>query len=123
MGDVSFSKLHDLIKEIALKAVESAKPSGIFYGTVVSTSPLKIQLEQKIILDAEFLILTSLVRDFSISMTVDHSTESEIEHIHQVMGTKTFRLHLGLRQNEKVILLRVQGGQQYLVLDRVRWSG
>ena len=139
MADESFSKLHDGIKTIALNALEASKPSGIFFGTVVSASPLKIQVEQKMTLGAEFLVLSSLVQDFTVSMTVDHQTEAETEHthaihdtysgggssdptshLHEYTGTKSFKVHLGLNAGEKVILLRVQGGQQFIVLDRVR---
>jgi hypothetical protein len=133
------SKLHDLIKQSAQKAVDSTSPSGIYYGTVTSASPLKIMLEQRMELDSKFLVLSTLVQDFSVSMTVDHETENETAHTHAVQdtytgggsssptshrhaytGTKTFRVHLGLNVGEKVMLLRVQGGQQYIVLDRVR---
>lgn len=139
MADASFSKLHDSIKTIALNALEASKPSGIFFGTVTSVSPLKIQVEQKMTLGIEFLVLSSLVQDFTVSMTVDHQTEAETEHthavhdtysgggssdptdhLHEYKGTKSFRVHLGLKAGEKVILLRVQGGQQFIVLDRVR---
>ena len=139
MADASFSKLHDSIKNIALNALEASKPSGIFFGTVVSASPLKIQVEQKMTLGSEFLVLSTLVQDFTVTMTVDHQTEAETEHthvvhdtytgggssdptshLHEYKGTKSFRVHLGLKQGEKVILLRVQGGQQFIVLDRVR---
>ena len=139
MADASFSKFHDSIKTIALNALESTKSSGIFFGTVLSASPLKIQVEQKMTLTAEFLVLSSLVQDFTVSMTVDHQTEAETEHthavhdtysgggssdptdhLHEYKGTKSFRVHLGLTVGEKVILLRVQGGQQFIVLDRVR---
>jgi len=129
LADASFSKLHDSIKTIALNALEASKPSGIFFGTVLSTSPLKIQVEQKMTLGAEFLVLSTLVQDFTVSMTVDHKTEDKsggsgdssfASHNHDYKGTKSFRVHLGLKAGEKVILLRVQGGQQFIVLDRVR---
>lgn len=139
MHDNTFSKMQDQIKNIALNALEASKPSGIFFGTVLSTSPIKIQVEQKMTLGAEFLVLTSLVQDFTVNMTVDHQTEAETEHTHTIhdtytgggssdptehfhdyKGTKAFRVHLGLTVGEKVILLRVQGGQQFIVLDRVR---
>lgn len=129
MADESFSKLHDSIKTIALNALEASKPSGIFFGTVLSASPLKIQVEQKMTLGAEFLVLSTLVQDFTVNMTVDHKTEDKsggsgeasfASHNHDYKGTKAFRVHLGLKAGEKVILLRVQGGQQFIVLDRVR---
>jgi hypothetical protein len=146
LPDESFSKLHGTIKQIALNAMESTKPSGIFYGTVLAASPLQVQIDQKMTLGAEFLVLSSLVQDFTVSMTVDHQTEVEGAHTHQYFdsdtgqdasgsltrtsdpathlhgykGTKAFRVHLGLKAGEKVILIQVQGGQQFLVLDRIR---
>jgi hypothetical protein len=146
LADERFSGMQEQIKIIALNAVESTKPSGIFYGTVLSASPLQIQLDQKTLLGAEFLVLSTLVRDFTVNMTVDHFTETEGEHTHQYFdsdtgqgasgsqtrtsdptthlhaykGMKSFTVRLGLKVGEKVILLRVQGGQQFLVLDRIR---
>lgn len=137
-GDTSFSTMHDSIKTIALNALEASKPSGVFYGTVVSASPLKIQVEQKMTLGAEFLVLTDAVRDYYVDATVDHKTEAETEHthaihdtysgggssdptshLHEYKGTKRFLIHNGLKVGEKVVMLRDKGGQRFLVLNRV----
>ena len=139
VGDASMGKLHEVIKDITLKAMEASKPSGIFYGTVVSVSPLKIQVEQKMIIESDFLVLTSAVQDFTVNMTVEHLVDTESSHVHPIYdtytgggrsgttghahtyrGTKSFRVLLGLKKGERVILLRAQGGQQFIVLDRVR---
>jgi hypothetical protein len=113
----------------ALKAVEASMPTGIFFGTVISSSPLKINVEQKMTLEESHLVLTSLVSTFDLNISVDHFTEetsggsgdsSFASHKHEVKGTKTVTVHLGLSPGEKVMLLRVQGGQKYIVLDRVR---
>lgn len=42
-----------------------------------------------------------------------------LAHEHGVCCRKTMRVHAGLRLGEHVVLLRLQGGQQYLVWDRV----
>ena len=121
--------LVELMKKAALQAVENSMPTGIFFGTVVTTSPLKINVEQKMILDASNLVLTSLVSTFNVDMTMEHFTEETSggsgygafdNHRHEYKGRKKFTVHLGLSPGEKVILLRVQGGQKYIVLDRVR---
>lgn len=117
------------IGKTALKAVEDSMPIGIFFGTVISSSPLKINVEQKLTLEESHLVLTSLVSTFNLNISVDHFTEetsggsgdsSFASHKHEIRGTKTVTVHLGLLPGEKVILLRVQGGQKYIVLDRVR---
>lgn len=117
------------IKKAALQAVASTMPSGIYFGTVINSSPLKINVEQKLTLEQPQLILSTLVQDFTVNMTVDHQTEDKsggssdasfAAHNHDYKGTKSFRVHLELKNGEKVILLRVQGGQKFIVLDRVR---
>ena len=95
------------IKRAALDAVRASMPSGVYYGTVQSTSPLKIVVEQKMILSDKQLVLSSLVKDFKVDMTLNDTRQN-------------VTIHLGLKSGEKVMLLRVQGGQQFIVLDRVR---
>ena len=114
---------HDLYRamgKIALNAINNSMPSAILFGTVISTSPLKINIEQKMTLDSSDLVLTSLVSDFTVNMSMEHRTENTNEHNHEYKGKKQFTVHLGLSEGEKVILLRVQGGQKFIVLDRVR---
>ena len=41
------------------------------------------------------------------------------EHDHKYEGTKLWTIHLALKIGEKVTLLRCDGGQKYIVLDRV----
>lgn len=152
-------RLVQLMKQAAVEAVDRDNPCAVLFGTVTSVRPLEITIEQKLKLKANKLILSSLVREFALDMTVDHHTENEhtaldlthshafagdtssagedshthhystrtdpdgkkdLTHRHDYKGRKKFLVHLGLTAGEKVILLRVQGGKQYVVLDRVR---
>jgi hypothetical protein len=65
-------------------------------GVVTGVSPLEIQTEQKLVLPEEVLVLTSRVKD------------------------KTLVIRKGLKEGEEVIMQRIQGGQQYVVLDRIK---
>lgn len=121
--------LNEVLKQLSLETYQSIMPTGIYFGTVISASPLKISVEQKMTLTEKQLVLTSLVKDFSVNMTVDHSTENKsggsgeasfAPHNHAYKGTKSFKVHLGLKAGEKVMLIRVQGGQKFIVLDRIR---
>lgn len=98
--------LVELIQKIAKRAVEEAQPTSIEYGTVVSANPLKISLEQKLTLDSTHLILTNNVKDFEVEMTVDGVR-------------KKYTVHNQLKNGDKVILFRQQGGQKFVVLDKV----
>ncbi|MDS1029161.1 DUF2577 domain-containing protein [Bacillota bacterium LX-D] len=125
---MTMSKLHNTIAQIAYETIKSKDPCSIMFGTVISISPLKINIEQKLTLDESFLILTNNVKDYDVEMVVDHETEytsggsgdsSFSSHNHGYKGTKTFRIKQGLKVGEKVILVRVQGGQKFIVLDRI----
>lgn len=96
---------------------------------MISVSPLQIQIDEKKTVGAAQLLLSSLVRDFDMEMTVDHTTEDALgitvdgvglTHRHAYKGNKTFTVHLGLKEGEQVMLLRCKGGQRFIVLDRVR---
>ena len=124
------ASLVDVLKEISTKSVGEGMPMQVRYGIVKGVNPLKIEVEQKLLLEAEHdhLILTHLVRDYYVDMSVSHVTEkraggggdAEFEsHDHDYKGRKKMRIHNGLVKGEKVMLLQIQGGQQFIVLDRV----
>lgn len=54
---------------------------------------------------------------YSGSTTVAGGTN--LGHNHAYTGKKHFTVHLALKKGEQVILLRADGGQKYIVLDRV----
>lgn len=121
--------LNEVLKQLCLETLNSSMPSGVYFGTVISASPLKISVEQKMTLTEKQLVLTTLVQDFSVNMTVNHTTENKsggsgdasfASHNHEYKGTKSFLVHLGLKAGEKVMLIREQGGQKFIVLDRIR---
>ncbi|MCT4542829.1 MAG: DUF2577 domain-containing protein [Vallitalea sp.] len=78
------------LKQINKGVKDNSQDVAFYYGQVIETKPLQIQVDQRFILDGDFLVLTSTV------------------------ATDDFLL-----KGDKVILLRAQGGQQYIVLDKV----
>lgn len=101
-----FSSIIEAAKKAALSAVESSKPSGVYFGTVINSRPLKINVEQKLTLESAQLILVRNVTDYNVEMTV--AEEQQVVTVHN-----------GLVNGDRVILLRVQGGQKYVVFDRI----
>lgn len=114
--------LVSLIKKAAVDAVEGEKPASVLFGTVTSISPLQVNVEQRLTLSGEMLTLTSHVMDYSVELDVNWQTGSggDPGHSHPVAGTKAVTVKNGLKIGEKVVLLRMQGGQRFLILDRVR---
>lgn len=133
---LDINELVRLVKRAAVEAVQADAPMAICYGIVTSTVPLKIQVDQKKILGEAQLVLTDNVRDFNVFLSTiegegkhegPHYTENESGgtgdaafalHRHQYQGRKKWRVHNALKLGEKVLLLRCDGGQKYVVLDR-----
>ena len=125
------------IKTAAVQAVEATKPVEVVFGKVTSVSPLQINVEQKMTLGKAQLILSRNVTEHVIEMTVNHVTENHTHthvihdtytdggsaenhtHNHAYTGRKKFTVHNGLVVGDEVILIRQQGGQKYIVMDRI----
>lgn len=105
------SDLVQIIKKIALEAIVEREPSGLLYGTVSSVKPLVISVDQKLRLTREFLTLGSNVRDTQLTVQEENGEERKQYYKNS------------LKKGEKVILLKQQGGQSFLVLDRVEGGG
>lgn len=117
------SNLAEELRNLVMQTMDSSSLTNVLFGTVISTKPLSINVEQRFTITQEFIILTKNVKDYTISATVNWDTDSKtiegIEHNHNIKGTKSITIHNGLKQNDKVILLQAQGGQKYIVLDKV----
>lgn len=121
--------LSNIIKNLSVAAVDSSNPVQITTGLVTSINPLVITPDQMMPLPAEAFILTRSVIDHEISVTVNWHTESKgsggnsydafSSHSHSISGTKTIKINNGLKIGDIVILLRQQGGQKFVVLDKV----
>lgn len=121
------NELVGTLKRAAVEAVEAGKPANVYFGEVVGVSPLKISVEQKLILGEKQLLLSRNVTDFETEVSIGWQTENKgggsgesayASHNHAVQGMKKITVHNGLVAGDKVILLRQQGGQKFVVWDR-----
>lgn len=136
------TELVKVLKKAALDAVKASKPSNVMFGKVISISPLKINVEQKMILTAAQLVLSRNVTDYKTKITMLDSDGWETEnhtHTHTIQDTytgggsaekhthkhkinkekKVITIHNGLVVGDQVILIRQAGGQKFIVLDRI----
>lgn len=135
--------LNESMRLIASNLMHTMQLTDIFYGTVTKVGPLEIMVDQKLILPESFLLLSNMVKDHYVDVTVSMQTESDsfmnpshthtcpstggptdmgtldTTHKHEIKHTVKMLKHYGLKVGEKVILLRMQGGKKYLVLDRI----
>ena len=125
-------ELTKAIKRAALDAQKASKPVEVCFGKVTSASPLKILVEQKLPLGEGQLILTRNVTNFKTYITggnvknyyytgsdTDGGTAPVVpSHVHAI-GKVQITVHNGLVVGDEVILIRQQGGQKYIVVDRI----
>lgn len=107
VSDYGNKSLVQLIKQCALDAVNASKPCGTYIGKVTKVKPLKVSLDQKMIIDAGFLDVCEHLTDHNVSMTQGNTK-------------KTYTVHGGLKKGDTVLLIRQQGGQKYTIVDRIK---
>lgn len=121
-------QLVSTLQKLVAQTNNAMKPTDYCLGVVETVAPLSIRVDQKDILTEEFLILTDLVRDFSVDITVSHTTENRAggggdaefaSHNHDYKGRKKIIVHNGLSVGESVILIQQAGGQEFIVLSRL----
>lgn len=79
----------EIIKKASQEAEEQRSPSNILFGVVIDTNPLQIQVEQKLVLTNEFLILTKNVIDYSVNIDLNWNTDNKslnVNHSHDIAG-------------------------------------
>lgn len=122
------NQLYEVLQQVANNAVKTTSPVKIEFGVVIDVNPLTVNVEQKKVLSSEFLILCRSVTDYTVNMEVDHMTEKMsggagdpafVSHMHQYKGTKPFKVLNALKVGEKVAMIALQGGESYLIIDRV----
>lgn len=117
-------RLTDIVKKAGMDAFESAKPVNILYAEVESVSPLAVNVDQRFRLPASFLIVPESLTRQAIDLKHTHQYQddsgagSATKTTEQAL-TQPIVIREGLKAGDKVILLRVQGGQKYVILDRV----
>lgn len=94
------------IRKIVIDSIHAQKLTDVMYGTVISASPVKIQIEQKLILDENHLKLTRSVRDYETEISINNGPKQQC------------KIFNGLKKGDIVTLIRAHGGQQYIVIDK-----
>lgn len=108
--------LANVIKQISENTTGAGYPVAVMLGTVSQVEPLEILVDQRFKIDEDFLIITERVT----------KQEFDLKHRHDTSGEPTkdalierVVVREGLNVGDGVVLLRVQGGQQFVVLDKV----
>ena len=147
----------EVIRNIIDEQMNAYGLTDLAIGTVVSISPLKIKLTDRITLNENQILLTEFILEKSLKLIHKHGVEdvkiSKYRHTHKVEGaTMKEQEHLhgidlntkpdvhshnaeitikdnlgakiiiqeGLKNGDKVIMMRTEQGQKYVVLSKLR---
>lgn len=119
----------EIMKMAARDMNEAEQPTDLRFGTVVSTSPLKVQVTNLFTIPESLLIVPEKLTDYTIDVTpLDWVTENKSggggdsafsSHNHSIVGRKKMIIHNALKVGDKVALIRKKGGQTFYILDRI----
>ena len=99
------SELVGVIQQIVQNTIEAMKMADKATGTVESVSPLRVKIDSSIqSVSSAALLLTDTVRE-------------RVVPVQGGEGTVTIRE--GLKEGDRVLMLKVQNGQQYIILSRI----
>jgi hypothetical protein len=104
----------ETIKKASVNVIGASNPLDVQFGTIVDDD-LTIQIDQKSILPREFFIVPEQMTRYVVDLTHNH-TYSEGTTINS-LGALVIRE--GLNKGDSVILLRIEQGSRFLILDKV----
>ena len=94
------------MRQISMQAVEAGKPCDVVLGTIVSASPMRVQIDQKTSLTGVQLIVPRYLTAHTEKMSIPG------------LGSVSVLIENALKAGDQVILLQKRGAQQYLIVDR-----
>lgn len=107
-------ELKDALQQMISQTVDAGSPTDLVYGTVTRAAPLEISINPQMApLKSPVLSLTWPV--------IAHEVELPEVTIPNVGTVKLGKVQItrALQMGDRVILLRVQKGQKFLVLSRI----
>ena len=113
--------LLQVIKRAALDAVHASSPMEVRFGTVVELEPLTVETERRMRLWEDILIVPESLKRYEIDVSHLHNTNCGADGASASTDfalSEPLVIREGLQLGDKVILLRVQGGEKYLVVDK-----
>ena len=105
-----------LIKMLTERGGSDSEYSDVVYGRVISTSPLRVQISNSMIIDDNFIVLGKHIGSFSMSGSL--TTTEEKPKSEKTTKPATFTFDNSLKVVDKVTMIRADGCQQFYLFER-----
>ncbi|MFC4805463.1 DUF2577 domain-containing protein [Filifactor villosus] len=106
-------KLLHVIKKINHKQISATELADFVLGTVVSVSPLRVQVSDRITLDEDMLLFSELVLEKKVNLKHKHNDS------HEALET-VITIQEGIKQGDTLQLIKLSAGQLFLIISKVR---
>lgn len=105
------ANLAQLIKKIALEAVESSSPLRFVEGSIQSTSPLSLRLKKnsKLIIPSELITVADHLSSQKKNAVIVNDGGGE---------SVTIEFESQLEVGNRVMVAVIQGGQSFFIIDK-----
>ncbi|MBC6360579.1 DUF2577 domain-containing protein [Lactobacillus apis] len=99
-----------LIKMLNSRGGKDSDYADVVYGVVTSTEPLKVQLSNNMVIDDNFIVLGRHIGKYNVT------GKGEVNG--QKVSFKGLEIDNSLKKNDKVTMIRMDGGQQFYLFER-----
>lgn len=116
-------KLTQIIKQIAVDAIETQKPLDVVIGNIISVEPLKINLSQFVDIKEDMVVIPSEYKEHEEKIIIPEQKinlldENEEEKEYTVKEQEiTIKIQSKLKVGMSVYLLRFNKGQKFYLLN------
>ena len=116
-------KLTQIIKQIAVDAIETQKPLDVVIGNIISVEPLKINLSQFIDIKEDMVVIPSEYKEHEEKIIIPEQKinlldENEEEKENTIKEQEiTIKIQSKLKVGMSVYLLRFNKGQKFYLLN------
>lgn len=105
--------IYKAVKGLVEQVISSKEFCDIEMGEVLSIKPLKIKVSDRIILNQSQIMLTDSITEKTVNLAHKHENDDRLELTMPVV------IRDGLKKGDKVLMLKVQGGQNYVAISKV----
>ncbi|MDL2215967.1 DUF2577 domain-containing protein [Ruminococcaceae bacterium OttesenSCG-928-N02] len=99
-------KMIDIMLRTAGALQNAGEDVDIVQGKVITAAPLEIEVESKLVLTSDFLLVASWLKPLTLVATLADGSGA------------TLQVSNGLQTGDIVLMLRVARGQKYFVIDK-----
>lgn len=105
-----------LIKMLNSRGGKDSDYADVVYGVVTSTDPLKVQLSNNMVIDDNFIVLGRHIGKFKLPGKATINGSDVIKTVK--ITFKDMEFDNSLKKNDKVTMIRMDGGQQFYLFER-----